>query len=139
MTLNIISIVAFTIYSSKMPKLQTLSFHLFSQHIGPKGHFHFTLSLRAHGLQNQISISHGMAFEWFQRTLDFHGHSSWSMCKAVITFSKLNILSNCSKLPDNQKIETNKRQSTTSNRDHINMQCKAPSGKREFPYMIVPE
>ena len=42
----------------------------------------FTLSLRAHPLQNSISISHGIAF--FQGPLYLHGHGSWSVCKATL-------------------------------------------------------
>lgn len=35
-------------------------------------HYHFTLSLRAHHLQNWISISHNTAFGWCQEPLGFY-------------------------------------------------------------------
>ena len=43
--------------------------------------FQFTLSLRAHKLQDWISISHAMAFNWFSKALILHGHGSWSCVK----------------------------------------------------------
>ena len=39
-------------------------------------HFHFALGLRAHQLQNWISISSSTTFAWFQGPLDFHSHVS---------------------------------------------------------------
>ena len=48
-------------------------------------YFHFTQSLRAHEkLQGWDFVSQAMALGWFPRPLDFHGHGSWSLCKAVL-------------------------------------------------------
>ena len=42
---------------------------------------HFTQCLRAHQLQNWISISHNSTFGWFQEPIDFHGHGFWLCLK----------------------------------------------------------
>ena len=49
-------------------------------------HFHFTLSFRAHQLQNQVFI-----FPWYNlcmifRPLDFHGNNSWFVYKTALRF-----------------------------------------------------
>jgi hypothetical protein len=46
--------------------------------------FHFTLSLHAHSLQDWISIPIVRPLDDSQEPLDFHGHGSWSMCKAAL-------------------------------------------------------
>jgi hypothetical protein len=52
-------------------------------------HFHFTLSLRAHQLQNWISISMVRPLDDFPRPLVVHGHDFWSLCEAALSLDSL--------------------------------------------------
>ena len=47
-------------------------------------HFHFTLSLRARLLQSWFLFPTVQPLFEYQGPLGFHGHGSWSMCKAAL-------------------------------------------------------
>ena len=48
-------------------------------------HFHFTLSLRARLLQSWFLFPTVQPLFEYQGPLGFHGHGSWSMCKAALS------------------------------------------------------
>ena len=52
-------------------------------------HFDFTLSLRAHQLQNRIYILMVWPLDDFPRPLGVHGHGFWSLCEAALSLDSL--------------------------------------------------